>query len=262
MCEVRLARRHQQRHGQQECHKTIERGKVEYLRTSAERARIVLCHVGVFGNRIVKGLKGVDRLLKHLDNGDATYVFGASLVHLDQRSHVGLHELGAFAAHHGGHGAKRNDDRDKACRAQAPIEGEKQYEQAHDHGGGTCDIGQHVCEQSLGGGGASVYNTTQLTGGVRVKVAERQLKQVLARSLADIGRAAKRGQVRAHEPHEINYDACQGKTHCPPAIHRDIGGFAPVRCHGDQIARDKPNAHVRAKAQQLRERRERHAQIR
>ena len=262
MCEVRLARRQQQRHGQQECHKTIERGKVEYLRTSAERARIVLCHVGVFGDRIVESLKGVDRLLKHLDHGNTAYVFGAGLVHLDQRSHVGLHELGAFAAHHGGHGAKRNGHRDEACRAQAPIEGEKQYEQAHDHGGGACDIGQHVCEQSLGGGGTSVYNTTQLTGGVRVKVAKRQLKQVLARSLADIGRTAKRGQMRAHEPHEISYDACQGKTHGPPAIHRDVAGFAPVRRHGDQIARDKPNAHVRAKAQQLRERRERHAQIR
>ena len=261
-CEVSLARRQQQCHGQQECHKTIERGKVEYLRTSAERARIALCHVGVFGNRIVEGLEGVDRLLKHLDHGDAAYVFGAGLVHLDQRSHVGLHELGAFAAHHGGHGAKRNDDRDKACHPQTPIEGEKQHEQAHDHGGGAGDIGQHVREQGLGGGGASVYNTAQLTGGVRVKVAKRQLKQVLARSLADIGRAAKRRQVRAHEPHEINYDACQGKTHGPPAIHRDVAGFAPVRCHGDQIARDKPNAHVRAKAQQLRERRERHAQIR
>ena len=119
-----------------------------------------------------------------------------------------------------------------------------------------------MCEQSLGGGGAPVYNAAQLAGGMRVEVAERQLKQVLARSLADIGRAAKRGQMRAHEPHEISYDACQGKTNGPPAIHRDIGGFAPVRCHGDQIARDKPNAHVRAKAQQLRERRERHAQIR
>ena len=117
-------------------------------------------------------------------------------------------------------------------------------------------------EQGLGGGGASVYNTAQLTGGVRVKVAERQLKQVLARSLADIGRAAKRRQVRAHEPHEISYDACQRKPHGPPAIHRDVAGFAPVRCHGDQVASDKPNAHVRAKAQQLRERRERPAQIR
>ena len=119
-----------------------------------------------------------------------------------------------------------------------------------------------MCEQSLGGGGASVYNTTQLAGGMRVKVAKRQLKQVLARSLANIGRAAKRGQVRAHESHEIDHDARQRKTHGPPAIHRDVSGFAPVRCHGDQIARDKPNAHVRAKAQQLRERRERHAQIR
>ena len=262
MREVRLARRQQQRHGQQECHKAIERGKVEHLRTSAERARIVLRHVGIFGDRIVEGLKGVDRLLKHLDHGDASYVFGAGLVHLDQRSHVGLHELGAFAAHHGGHGAKRNGHRDEACRAQAPIEGEKQHEQAHDHGDGACDIGQHVCEQSLGGGGTPVYNTTQLTGGVRVKVAKRQFKQVLARSLADIGRAAKRRQVRAHEACEIHYDACQRKPHGPPAIHRDVAGFAPVRCHGDQVASDKPNAHVRAKAQQLRERRERHAQIR
>ena len=77
----------------------------------------------------------------------------------------------------------------------------------------------------------SVYDTAQLTGGVRVKVAERQLKQMLARSLADIGRAAKRGQVCAHEPHEINHDAHQGKTDGPPTIHRDIAGFAPVRCH-------------------------------
>ncbi len=200
MREVRLARRQQQRHGQQECHKTIERGKVEYLRTSTERARIVLRHVGVFGDRIVEGLKGVDRLLKHLDHGDAAYVFGAGLVHLDQRSHVGLHKLAALAAHHGGHGAKRNDDRDKACRPQTPIEREKQHEQAHDHGGGAGDIGQHVREQSLGGGGASVYDTAQLTGGVRVKVAKRQLKQVLACILADIGRAAKRRQVRAHPP--------------------------------------------------------------
>ena len=260
--KIRLARSQQQRHGQKECHEAVERRKIEHLRTSAERARIVLCHVGVFGDRIVESLKGVDRLLKHLDHGNTAYVFGAGLVHLDQRSHVGLHELGAFAAHHGGHGAKRNGHRDEACRAQAPIEGEKQYEQAHDHGGGACDIGQHVCEQSLGGGGTSVYNTTQLTGGVRVKVAKRQLKQVLARSLADIGRTAKRRQVRAHEPHEINYDACQGKTHGPPTVHRDVSSFAPVGRHGDQIARDKPNAHVRAKAQQLRERRERHAQIR
>ena len=262
MREVRLARRQQQRHGQQECHKTIERGKVEYLRTSAERARIVLCHVGVFGDCIVEGLKGVDRLLKHLDHGDAAYVFGAGLVHLDQRSHVGLHKLAALAAHHGGHGAKRNDDRDKACRPQTPIEREKQHEQTCDHGSGACDIGQHVREQGLGGGGASVYNSAQLTGGMRVKVAKRQLKQVLARSLANIGRTAKRRQVRAHEPHEIHYDACQGKTNGPPAIHRDIGGFAPVRRHSDKVSRDKPDAHVRAKAQQLRERRERHAQIR
>lgn len=91
--------------------------------------------------------------------------------------------------------------------------GRKQHEQAHDHGGGAGDIGQHVREQGLGGGGTSVYNTAQLTGGVRVKVVERQLKQVLARSLADIGRAAKRRQVRAHEPHEISYDACQRKPH-------------------------------------------------
>ena len=210
----------------------------------------------------MEGLKGVDRLLKHLDHGNTAYVFGTGLVHLDQRSHVGLHKLGALAAHHGDHGAKRNDNRDKACRAQAPIECEKQHEQTCDHGGGAGDIGQHVREQGLGGGGASVYNTTQLTGGVRVKVAKRQLKQVLARSLADIGRAAKRRQVRAHEACEIHYDACQGKTHGPPAIHRDIGGFAPVRRHSDQVSCDKPDAHVRAKAQQLRERRERHAQIR
>ena len=216
----------------------------------------------VLGNRIVESLKRVDRLLKHLDHGNTAHVFGASLVHLDQRTHVGLHELGALAAHHGGHGAKRNDDRDEARSTQTPIESKKQHEQAHDHGGGACDIGQHVCEQSLGGGGASVYNTTQLSGGMRVKVAKWQLKQVLARSLADIGRAAKRRQVRAHEPHEISYDACQGKAHGPPAIHRDVAGFTPVRCHGDQIARDKPNAHVRAKAQQLRERRKHHAQIR
>ena len=261
MREVRLARRQQQRHGQQECHKTIERGKVEHLRASAERARIVLRHVGVFGDRVVERLKGVDRLLEHLDHGDAAHVFGAGLVHLDQRAHVGLHKLGALAAHHGGHGAKRNGHRNEACRAQAPIEGEKQHEQAHDHGGGAGDIGQHVCEQRLGGGGASVYDTAQLTGGVCVKVAKRQLKQVLARSLANIGRAAKRRQVRAHEPHEIDHDACQRKPHGPPAIRRDAAGFAPVRCHGDQIARDKPNAHVRAKAQQLRERREGHAQI-
>ena len=117
-------------------------------------------------------------------------------------------------------------------------------------------------EQRLGGGGAAVDDTAQLTGGVRVKVSERQLKQMLARSLADIGRAAKRGQVRAHESHEINHNARQGKAHSPPAIRRDAAGFAPVRCHGDQIARDKPNAHERAKAQQLRERREGHAQIR
>ena len=149
-CKVRLARRQQQRHGQQECHKTIERGKVEYLRTSAKRARIALCHVGVFGDRVVERLKGIDRLLKHLDHGNAAYVFGTGLVHLDQRAHVGLHELGALAAHHGGHGAKRNDDRDKACRAQAPIEGEKQHEQTCDHGGGAGDIGQHVREQCLG----------------------------------------------------------------------------------------------------------------
>ena len=141
MREVRLARRQQQRHGQQECHKTIERGKVEYLRTSAKRARIALRHVGVFGDRVVERLKGIDRLLKHLDHGNAAYVFGTGLVHLDQRAHVGLHELGALAAHHGGHGAKRNGDRDKACRAQAPIEGEKQHEQTCDHGGGAGDIG-------------------------------------------------------------------------------------------------------------------------
>ena len=262
MREVRLSRCPQQRHGQQECHKTIERGKVEHLRASAERARIVLCHVGIFGDRIVEGLKGVDRLLKHLDHGDTAYVFGTGLVHLDQRSHVGLHKLGALAAHHGGHGAKRNGHRDETCRAQTPIECEKQHEQAHDHGGGAGDIGQHVREQGLGGGSTSVYNTAQLTGGVHVKVAKRQLKQVFARNLADIGRAAKRRQVRAHEPHEIHYDACQGKTHGPPAIHRDIGGFAPVRRHSDKVSRDKPDAHVRAKAQQLRERRERHAQIR
>ena len=150
MREVRLARRQQQRHGQQECHKTIERGKVEYLRASAKRARIALCHVGVFGDRVVERLKGIDRLLKHLDHGNAAYVFGTGLVHLDQRAHVGLHELGALAAHHGGHGAKRNGDRDKACRAQAPIEGEKQHEQTCDHGGGAGDIGQHVREQCLG----------------------------------------------------------------------------------------------------------------
>ena len=112
MREVRLARRQQQRHGQQECHKAVERGKVEHLRTSAERTRIVLRHVGVLGNRIVESLKGVDRLLEHLDHGDAAYIFGAGLVHLDQRAHVSLHKLGALAAHHGGHGAKRNDDRD------------------------------------------------------------------------------------------------------------------------------------------------------
>ena len=110
--EVRLARCQQQRHGQKKCHEAIERGKVEHLRTSAKRTRIVLRHVGVFGDRIVERLKGVDRLLENLDHGDAAYVFGAGLVHLDQCAHVSLHKLGALAAHHGGHGAKRNDDRD------------------------------------------------------------------------------------------------------------------------------------------------------
>ena len=110
--EVRLARRQQQRHGQKKCHKAVERSKVEHLRTPAKRTRIVLRHIGVFGDRIVERLKGVDRLLEYLDHGDAAYVFGAGLVHLDQRAHVSLHKLGALAAHHGGHGAKRNDDRD------------------------------------------------------------------------------------------------------------------------------------------------------
>ena len=119
-----------------------------------------------------------------------------------------------------------------------------------------------MCEQRLGGGGTAVYDTAQLTGGVRVKVAERQLKQMLARSLADIGCAAKRGQVRAHESHEIDHDACQGKTNSPPTIHRDVGGLPPVGRHGNKVSRNKPDAHVRAKAQQLRERREGHAQIR
>ena len=262
MREVRLARRQQQRHRQKKCHKAVERSKVEHLRTPAKRTRIVLRHIGVFGDRIVERLKGVDRLLEYLDHGDAAYVFGAGLVHLDQRAHVSLHKLGALAAHHGGHGAKRNGHRNEARRAQAPIEGEKQHEQAHDHGGGACDIGQHVCEQSLCGSGASVYDTAQLTGGVCVKVAERQLKQMLTRSLADIGCAAKRGQVRAHESHEIDHDACQGKTNSPPTIHCDVGGLAPVGRHGNQVSRNKPDAHVRAKAQQLRERREGHAQIR
>ena len=106
------------------------------------------------------------------------------------------------------------------------------------------------------------YDTAQLTGGVRVKVAERQLEQMLTRGLADIGCAAKRGQVRAHESHKIDHNARQGKAHSPPTIHRDIGGLAPVGRHGDKISRNKPDAHVRAKAQQLRERREGHAQIR
>ena len=98
-------------------------------------------HVGVFGDRVVERLKGIDRLLKHLDHGNAAYVFGTGLVHLDQRAHVGLHKLAALAAHHGSHGAKRNDDRDKARRAQTPIEGEKQHEQTCNHGGGAGDIG-------------------------------------------------------------------------------------------------------------------------
>ena len=142
------------------------------------------------------------------------------------------------------------------------AEGKKQNEQAHNHGGSTRDIGQHVGKQRLGRSCAAVNDTPQLAGGMCVKVAERQLKQVIARGLADIGRTAKRGQVRAHEPRKIDNDACQGKAHGPPAIHRDTGGFAPVGRHGDKVARDKPNAHVRAKTQQLRERRERHAQIR
>ena len=204
----------------------------------------------------------MDRLLKHLDHGNAAHVLGAGLVHAHERAHIGLHELAALAAHHGRHGANRYDDRDEAGRAQAPIKGKEQHEQACNHSCSARDVGQHVREQRLGRSSAPVHDAAQLTGGARIEVAERQLEQMPTCGLANIGGAAERRQVRAHEAREVNDDARQGKAYSPPAVRRDACSLAPVRGHGDEVARYEPNAHVGSKAQKLRHRREPHPQVR
>ena len=143
-----------------------------------------------------------------------------------------------------------------------PIEGKEQHEQARDHGHGTRNVGQHVRKQRLGRGGAAVNDAAQLAGSVRVEVAERQLEQVLARGLADVGRAAKRRQMRAHKTREVDHDARQGKAYGPPAVNRDVRSLAPVGRRGDEVASHKPDTYVGAETQELRHRRQPHPQVR
>ena len=232
------------------------------MRRPAERAGVVLRHVRVVDDGVVERLERVDRLLEHLDHGNAAHVFSAGLVHTHERAHIGFHELAALAAHHGRHGGEGHHHGNEAGRAQAPVEGNEKHKQARHHGHGTRDVGEHVCEQGFGRCGAAVHDAAQLAGGVRVEVAERQLEQVLACGLADVGRAAKRRQMRAHKTGEVDHNACQGKAHCPPPVRCDARSIAPVGGHGDEISSHEPDAHVGTEAQKLRHRREPHPQIR
>ena len=260
--KIRLPGSKQKGHGQEERHKAVQGREVHDLGTAAKRAGIVLRHMRVVDDGFVERLERVNRLLEDLDHGDAAHVLGARLVHAHERTHIGLHELAALTAHHGCHGGEGYNHGDETRRAQTPIEGTKKHEQTHDHGHGARDVGQHVCEQGLGRGGAPVHDAAELARGVGVEVAERQFEQVIARSFADVGRAAERRQVRAHETSEVDNYARQRESHGPPAVGRNAHGRVPIRGHGNEVSRHEPDAHVGPEAQELRRRRQPHPEVR
>ena len=201
-------------------------------------------------------------MLEDLHHRDAAYVFGTGFVHAHKRAHVAFHELHALAAHHGHKTADRDRNRDQARKAKTPIEGEQQREHADHHGDRARRIGQHVREQRFGAGGAAVDHAAQLSGGVAVEKAERQAHEVLGGLLAHVRCRAERRQMRAHEREEVGRDRSDCAADSPPAVRGDPLRSLPIRCDFDEIARDKPDAHVGHEAEQLRYSADRQADVR
>lgn len=147
-----------------------------------------------------------NHLLKHLHNGNAANILRSGLIHLDERTHVALHELHPLAAHHARKADKRRDSRDKAREPEPPIEHEEQREHSNHHRYRTRNIGKHMGEQGLRACSAAIDNAPEGIRGVHVEEPERQARKTLRHLLAHVGRTPESCHVRAHEPRKIASD--------------------------------------------------------
>ena len=100
-------------------------------------------------------------------------------------------------------------------------------------------------QQGFGFGGRAVQTVAQEPGGIAVKEAQGRFHQMCHALLADVGRRAEGGQMRAHQGAEIDEDTGQGKAEGHPAVPGDARRLRPVGGYGDQIPGHKPDADVR-----------------
>ena len=126
------AGRQQQRHRHEKNECAFSEGQIDRLRQTAHFGLIICRLVAVFVNGLLKRLEGIHGLLEDLNHRNAAHILGARLGDAVERCLIFRHELGVFAAHHGGHGDDRNHRRQQAGRAHAPVEHKHQHHHGHE----------------------------------------------------------------------------------------------------------------------------------
>ena len=146
-------------------------GEIDRLRTLAHHALIVRGSLGICVDGFLERAERVDRLLEHLDHGNAAHVLSSSLARMVECVVVLSHEVGVLAAHHCEKRTDGNDRCQHAGSAHAPVKHEEQHKQRDEHGSGARNVGEVVGKERLGLGSSTVYAATQKSGCMRVEVA-------------------------------------------------------------------------------------------
>ena len=235
----------EQHHRHQKQKGALGEGQVDGLGHTAHIALIVLRLGAVVLDGLLKGLEGVDGLLKNFDYRDAAHILGAGFGHAVLSRLVLCHQCGILAAHHAAHGEYGNHRRQQAGRAHAPVK----HEHQHQHGEKQCNraynVRQIVGQQRFRVGGRRIQLATDQTGGIGVKITQRCLHHMGHALLADVGCRAERSQVGTHQAKEVDEDTAYRKSEGDPTVVRHAPGLRPVRRHSDQISCRQPNAEVR-----------------
>ena len=234
----------EQHHRHQKQKGALSKGQIDGLRNAAHITLIVLRLSAVLLNGLLKGLEGVDGLLKDLDHRDASYIFRASFGHTVLGRLVFRHKLGVFAAHHTEHGKDGDHRRQQACRTHTPIKHEHQHQHGKKQGDCAHDVRQIVSQQGFCIGGRCVQAAADQTGSIGIKIAQRSLHHMCHALFADVGRRAERRQMGAHQTQEVDEDAAHRESKGDPAIARHALGLRPIRRHGNQISGRQPDTEI------------------